>query len=91
MKDVARMIKAHLVRILSHFIHHIINVRTEGNNSGIALIEKMAYGYRNKEHLTTPHILQVLLSTALSMNPHEIAMTLTILQIIKFRIMLVNM
>ena len=36
-----------------HFAHHITNARAEGINSKIALIEKMAYGYRNKEHLKT--------------------------------------
>ena len=35
------------------FIHRITSARAEGINSKIALIEKMAYGYRNKEHLKT--------------------------------------
>ena len=51
MKDVARMMKVHIERILNYFIHRITNARAEGINSKIALIEKMAYGYRNKEHL----------------------------------------
>ena len=53
MKDVARMMKVHLGRILNYFIHRITNARAEGINSKIALIEKMAYGYRNQEHLKT--------------------------------------
>ena len=53
MKDVARMMKVHLDRILNYFTHHITNTRAEGINSKIALIEKMAYGYRNKDHLKT--------------------------------------
>ncbi len=53
MKDVARMMKTHIDRILNYFTHRITNARAEGINSKIALIEKMAYGYRNKEHLKT--------------------------------------
>ena len=53
MKDVARMMKVHLGRILNYFIHRITNARAEGFNSKIALIEKMAYGYRNQEQLKT--------------------------------------
>ncbi|OWP56592.1 MAG: hypothetical protein B2I17_04650 [Thermoplasmatales archaeon B_DKE] len=53
MKDVARMMKVHLDRILNYFTHRITNARAEGINSKIALIQKMAYGYRNREHLKT--------------------------------------
>ena len=53
MKDVARMMKLHLVKIMNYFTHRITNARAEGINSKIALIEKMAYGFRNKEHLKT--------------------------------------
>ncbi len=53
MKDAARMMKVHIDRILNYFTHRITNARAEGINSKIALIEKMAYGYRNKEHLKT--------------------------------------
>ena len=53
MKDVARLMKVHLERILNYFTHRITNARAEGINSKIALIEKMAYGYRNQEHLKT--------------------------------------
>jgi transposase len=53
MRDAARMMKVHLDRILNYFTHHITNARAEGINSKIALIEKMAYGYRNKDHLKT--------------------------------------
>ena len=53
MKDVARMMKAHMEKIMNYFVHRITNARAEGINSKIALIEKMAYGFRNKEHLKT--------------------------------------
>ncbi len=53
MKDVARLMKVHLERILNYFTHRITNARAEGINSKIALIEKMAFGYRNREHLKT--------------------------------------
>ena len=48
MKDTARMMKLHIEKIMNYFIHRITNARAEGINSKIALIEKMAYGYRNK-------------------------------------------
>ncbi|MHB8552390.1 MAG: transposase [Thermoplasmataceae archaeon] len=38
---------------MNYFIHHIKKARAEGINSKIALIEKMSFGYRNKEHLKT--------------------------------------
>ena len=53
LKDVARLMKVHLERILNYFTHRITNARAEGINSKIALIEKMAFGYRNREHLKT--------------------------------------
>ncbi len=53
MKDIARLMKIHLGMILNYFIHRITNIRAEGINSRIALIEKIAFGYRNKEHLKT--------------------------------------
>ena len=53
MKDIARMMKVHLEKIMNYFVHRITNARAEGINSKIALIEKMAYGFRNKEHLKT--------------------------------------
>ena len=53
MKEVARMMKVHIGNILNYFTHHITNARAEGINSKIALIEKMAFGYRNREHLKT--------------------------------------
>lgn len=37
-------------RILNYFTHHITNAMAEEINSKIALIEKMYYGYRNKDH-----------------------------------------
>ncbi|EQB66361.1 MAG: hypothetical protein AMDU2_EPLC00007G0002 [Thermoplasmatales archaeon E-plasma] len=59
MKDTARMMKLHIEKIMNYFIHRITSARAEGINSKIALIEKMAYGYRNKEHLEDCHIFQV--------------------------------
>ena len=53
MKDIARMMKVHLEKIMNYFDHRITNARAEGINSKIALIEKMAYEFRNKEHLKT--------------------------------------
>lgn len=53
MKDVARMMKVHMGNILNYFNHKITNARAEGINSKIALIQKMAYGYRNKGNLRT--------------------------------------
>ena len=53
MMDVARLMNVHLERILNHLTHRVTNAKTEGINSRIALIEKMASGYRNKEHLKT--------------------------------------
>jgi transposase len=52
-KDIARMMKVHIGNILNYFTHHVANLRAEGINSTIALIEKMAFGYRNREHLKT--------------------------------------
>ena len=52
-KKVARMMKNYLYGILSYFRHHITNAIAEGLNSKIATVQKMAYGYRNKEHLKT--------------------------------------
>jgi transposase len=51
MKDVARMMNVHIRRILNYFVHMITNARAEGINSKIALIGKMAFGYRNKERM----------------------------------------
>jgi transposase len=53
MKDVARMMKVYLDSILNYFTHQITNARAERINSKIALVEKITYGYRNKEHLKT--------------------------------------
>jgi len=53
MKKVAWMMKHYLYGILSYFRHHITNAIAEGLNSKIATVQKMACGYRNKEHLKT--------------------------------------
>ena len=47
------MMKAHLKSIMNYFIHRITNARAGGINLKIALIEKMAFGYRNRGHLKT--------------------------------------
>jgi transposase len=52
-RKVAKMMKHYLYGILSYFRHHITNAIAEGMNSKIATVQKMAYGYRNKEHLKT--------------------------------------
>ena len=38
---------------MNYFTHHITNARAKGINSKTALIEKMAFGYRNRENLKT--------------------------------------
>ena len=53
MKKVAKMMRMHIDKILNYFIHRITNAKAEGINSKIALIEKMAYGFRNRGHLKT--------------------------------------
>ena len=53
MKVIARMMKVHLEKIMNCFVHRITNARAEGINSRIALIEKMAHGFINKEHMKT--------------------------------------
>ena len=49
----ARMMKDHLTGVLSYFEHRITNAVAEGLNSKIATIQKMAYGFRNKDHFRT--------------------------------------
>ena len=53
MKDAARMMRIHITSIMNYFTHRITNARAEGINSKIALIEKMAFGYRNRGNLKT--------------------------------------
>ena len=50
---VARMMKDHLTGVLNYFEHRITNAVAEGLNSKIATIQKMAYGFRNKDHFRT--------------------------------------
>ena len=50
---VARMFRKYLDNIMTYFIHPITNAVSEGINSKIQRISKMAYGYRNREHLKT--------------------------------------
>lgn len=50
---VARMVKDHLSGVLSYFVHKITNAVAKGLNSKIATIQKMAYGYHNREHFKT--------------------------------------
>lgn len=47
---VARMLKSHLDNVMTYFDHGITNAVSEGLNSKIQTIKKMAYGFRNKEH-----------------------------------------
>ena len=46
----AKMIRNHLHGVMAYFVHWITNAIAEGLNSKIATMQKMAYGYRNKEH-----------------------------------------
>ena len=49
----ARMMRDHLTGVLNYFEHRITNAVAEGLNSKIATIQKMAYGFRNKDHFRT--------------------------------------
>ncbi len=51
--EAARTMLHYLYGILSYFTHRITNAMVEGMNSKIATVQKMAYGYRNLEHLKT--------------------------------------
>lgn len=48
MKNVARMLKAHLENILTYLTHRITNAVTEGLNAKIQWIKYSARGYRNR-------------------------------------------
>jgi transposase len=52
-KEVAYMIKRRLTNILTYCKHRITNAVSEGLNSKIQTIKKMAYGFRNKENFKT--------------------------------------
>jgi transposase len=51
--DVAKLIHRHLPNVLTYFAHRITNAVSEGLNSKIQTIKKMAYGFRNPEHFKT--------------------------------------
>jgi len=51
--DVAYMIKRRLANVLTYCKHRITNAVSEGLNSKIQTIKKMAYGFRNKENFKT--------------------------------------
>ena len=51
--ETARLIKRHLPNVLTFFAQRITNAVTEGPNSDIQTIKKMAYGFRNREHFKT--------------------------------------
>jgi transposase len=50
---VAKMLKRHLPNVLSYITHRITNAVSEGLNSKIQTIKKMAYGFRNLDHFKT--------------------------------------
>jgi transposase len=52
-REVAWMIKRHWANIVTYFRHGITNAVSEGLNSKIQTIKKMAYGFRNKDHFKT--------------------------------------
>lgn len=52
-RKVAYLIKRHWANIVTFFNHRITNAVSEGLNSKIQTIKKMAYGFRNKEHFKT--------------------------------------
>jgi transposase len=51
--DAARLIHRHLPNVLTYFAHPISNAVSEGLNSKIQTIKKMAYGFRNRDHFKT--------------------------------------
>ena len=51
--QVAKLIQRHLQNVLTYFAHRITNAVSEGLNSKIQTIKKMAYGFRNREHFKT--------------------------------------
>jgi len=51
--EIARMFRKYLRQILTYFRHRITNAVSEGLNSKIETIRKMAYGFRNREHFKT--------------------------------------
>ena len=50
---VAQMMKAHLDGGLNYFAHRIANAVAEGLNSKIGTLQKLVYGFRNKDHFRT--------------------------------------
>lgn len=50
---VARMIECHLQSVMNFFAHRITNAVSEGLNSKIQTVKKMAAGFRNREHFKT--------------------------------------
>ena len=51
--EAARMIQRHLPNVLTFFTHRVTNAVSEGLNSKIQTIKKMAYGFRNLAHFKT--------------------------------------
>ena len=51
--ETARMIPRHLPNVMTFFAHRLTNAVTEGLNSKIQTIKKMACGFRNREHFKT--------------------------------------
>jgi transposase len=51
--EAAETIKRHIANVLTYLQHRITNAVSEGLNSKIQTIKKMAYGFRNKEHFKT--------------------------------------
>jgi len=51
--ETARLIQRHLPNVLTYFAHPISSAVSEGLNSKIQTIKKMAYGFRNREHFKT--------------------------------------
>ena len=50
---VARMMKDHLAGLQNYFEHRNTNAVADRLNSKITAIQKMAYGFRNKDHIRT--------------------------------------
>ena len=66
----ARMMYKYLHNILTYFEHPITNAVSEGLNSKIQTIKKMAYGFRNREHFKNCHLFSLRRSPTLSGGTH---------------------
>ena len=62
--ETARTIQRHLPNVMTFFVHRITNAVTEGLNSKIQTIKKMAYGFRNPRTSRRPSTSTAAASTS---------------------------